>query len=180
MMEVEEVLVEKYQIMTFMVKAAPGKDFAELTQLGLDGMAAMVAFCSSNYGERTGSGYETFEELKYAHQKQIPIIPVKLCFDYPPQPQKVARCPICPWCTHWFPPERDDAGCAQNNFVLRQSLVYIDGLTEEGFYISPNDLARKIYESLRENGLIPKVTHSWDLPKNVFTKDHLGTSCTIS
>ena len=172
---VEYVLCNKYKINTFMVKAAAGQSFAQQTLQGLQGMVVMVAFCSSQYGEKTGVGYETFEELKYAHENQIPIIPVRLCHVYPPQPQKKANGEECPCCCYTPRPERDDWGCGQNDLVLNKALVYIDGLTAEGKYIPSKDLARKIHESLSENGFIRKVGTS-------FEDDacQLCTSCTIS
>ena len=176
MSTVENVLSDRYKINTFMVKAAPGQNFGAQTLAGLGGMAVMVAFCSSQYGEKTGIGYETFEELKFAHENDIPIIPVKLCNVYPPQPQKPAACAkkYCPApFSNMLPPERDDEGCGQNSFVLRNSLVYIDGLTQDGQYIPPADLARKIYESLNKNGFIQQVSLMSFDPKP-------RTSCTIS
>ena len=54
MQEVEDELSNKYKINTFMVKAAPGQSFAKQTLEGLQSMVVMVAFCSSQYGEKTG------------------------------------------------------------------------------------------------------------------------------
>ncbi|CAE7714712.1 unnamed protein product [Symbiodinium sp. CCMP2592] len=173
MQDVETVLSNKYPINTFMVKAAPGESFAKQTLEGLQGMAGMVAFCSSQYGEKTGVGYETFEELKYAHEHQIPVIPVRLCHAYPPQPQKIGE--EAPCCCHTPRPERDDWGCAQNELVLNKSLVYIDGLTAEGKYIPSTDLADKIHASLSNNGFIREVSSSFE-----GDACQLCTPCTIS
>lgn len=174
MQEVEDELSNKYKINTFMVKAAPGQSFAKQTLEGLQSMVVMVAFCSSQYGEKTGVGYETFEELKYAHENQIPIIPVRLCHVYPPQPQKEAKGKECP-CCYTPRPERDDWGCGQNDLVLNKSLVYIDGMTAEGKYIPSKDLARKIHASLSKNDFIREVSTSFE-----GDACHMCTSCTIS
>eukprot|EP00438_Fugacium_kawagutii_P000362 Skav226447 [mRNA] locus=scaffold2660:481300:482643:- [translate_table: standard] len=53
---------------------------------GLNNAKVMVAFCFDDYGEQTGVGFETYDELQYAHEKKIKIIPVKLGEDYPPHP----------------------------------------------------------------------------------------------
>ena len=71
---------------TFMVQGAPGERYGPKTQYGLYYAKAMLAFCSEEYGARTGVGYETYMEVKYAHEQHIPIIPIKLCEPYPPEP----------------------------------------------------------------------------------------------
>ena len=45
----------------------------------------MVAFCTEYYGAKT-AGYGTFQELKYACDKKLPIISVQYGNMYPPQP----------------------------------------------------------------------------------------------
>ena len=67
---------------TFMVEAKPGQSFAELTRMGLGRAKGMVAFCTAEYG----AGYETFRELEYAHDKELPLIPIRLCEVWPPAP----------------------------------------------------------------------------------------------
>ena len=110
MMMVRDAL-EGLKVRTFMVDAKPGQDFGEQTTLGLHSAAAMVAFCTSTYGEKTGAGYETYEELKHAHESngKIFLIPLKLNPQYPPQP----------------PGKQGQALC---QLVFSRSKVFIDGL----------------------------------------------------
>ena len=56
---------------TFMVDAVPGQSFAEQTMQGLTQAKAMVAFCTSDYGQKTGAMYETYQELQFAYEKQL-------------------------------------------------------------------------------------------------------------
>ena len=45
---------------------------------------ALVAFCTEDYGAETGTGYDTYYELKYASQQKLRIIPVQLAEAFPP------------------------------------------------------------------------------------------------
>ena len=87
---------------------------------------AMVAFCTESYGEKTGIGYESYEELKRAFQSHVAIVPLKLCNTYPPQPP-------------------DEAGQFQNAWVLNDTKVRIDdpGMCEH------EKVARTIAEATR-------------------------------
>ena len=71
---------------TFMVHGAPGERYGPKTHYGMVKAKAMAAFCSGEYGAWTGVGYETYWEVKYAHEQHIPIIPIRLCETFPPQP----------------------------------------------------------------------------------------------
>ena len=55
MMMVRDALKE-LGVHVCMVDAKPGQDFGEQTALCLHSAAAMVAFCTSTYGEKTGAG----------------------------------------------------------------------------------------------------------------------------
>ena len=86
----------------FMVKTrGPGDEFGSQTMLGLYRALGIIAFCTADYGAKTGIQYETFRELEYAHQHHLRIIPVQLCETFPPEPA-------------------DEIGRAQNDFVLRK------------------------------------------------------------
>ncbi len=58
------------------------QDFGTETTDGLTGIKAKVVFLFDNYGEKTSSRYSTFWELKYAVERDMPIIPLKLCRDH--------------------------------------------------------------------------------------------------
>ena len=113
MNEVKKALQEA-GVRTFVVDAKPGESFGEQTSAGLFRAAAMVAFCTSQYGERTGAGYETYEELKHAHESngRIYLIPLKLNRLYPPQP-----------------PDADGRALCQ--LVFSRSKVFINGVEEQ-------------------------------------------------
>ncbi|CAK9067806.1 Uncharacterized protein SCF082_LOCUS34249 [Durusdinium trenchii] len=104
-------LLIAHDVPAFTCEPVPGKDLDTVTKEGLAAAKVLVAFCFEDYGERTfGLNYETFDELKYARAQKLKIIPVKLSGIYPPRP----------------PGE----GAQQNAEILRESLVYIDGMTK--------------------------------------------------
>ena len=142
MSNVEHELQQK-GLRTFMVKATAGESFGEQTAHGLANAAVMVAFCSSTYGEKTGVGYETYQELKYVHEhsSECALIPCKMSPLYPPCPP-------------------DDAGQNLCKLVFSPSLVYVDGLEEKNdtpVYIPSGELANKIYEAIEKSGRLKEV-----------------------
>ena len=91
----------------YLVEAGPGAEFGSQTMEGLACVKAMLAVCCEDYGEYTGARYETYHEVRYAWDHQLPIIPLRLCEVYPPQP--------------------DRAGAIQNGFVFHNKLGFIEG-----------------------------------------------------
>ena len=80
-----------------------------------------AAFCTSEYGAKTGAQYETYFEVQFCHQHSVPIFPVKLCPTFPPEPS-------------------DEAGRMQNKFVLTTDLIYAEDLHMN----RPEEIAEKI------------------------------------
>ena len=89
-------------------EATVGQSFADVTWKGLYHAKGMVTFCTSEYGAYTGVGYETFYELEFAHDRRLPLFPIRLCDEWPPAPQNNER------------------GIYQNQLVFKKSLVFID------------------------------------------------------
>ncbi|CAE7227215.1 unnamed protein product [Symbiodinium natans] len=137
--KVEEEL-QKRGIRTFMVKAGPGEDFGLQTARGLVKARVLVAFCSSQYGQRTGAGFETFEELRFvqSHQREISLLPVKLCEVYPPEPP-------------------DEEGRSLCQLAFAPSLVYINGVDKDLNYIAASDVSEKIVQALDKMNLLEEV-----------------------
>ena len=106
MRQVKEALCHKC-VPVDMVKAdfASAK-FGNQTALLLYRAKALLAFCTCDYGEKTGAQYETYIELEYAYQNQLAILPIQLCHEFPPHPP-------------------DEEGRAQNVLVLQRDLVRI-------------------------------------------------------
>ncbi|CAK9083525.1 unnamed protein product [Durusdinium trenchii] len=121
-----QVALESYGIETFMVDVVASQQFSSATREGLVKMRMMAAFCEWDYGSQTDVGYETFQELEYAWENRIPIIPVKLCQDWPPRPP-------------------DEAGRIQNMYVFRKSLIYIDAVA-----MSIQKVAEEIAQAWRQ------------------------------
>lgn len=99
--------LRKIGIKTYMVEVGPGQRFGEDTIEGLCGMEVMVAVCFTNYGQKTSSKYSTYEELEYANNKDIPILPIKFCKEWPPK-------------------SIGDEGNRQNDFIFKPDLLYCD------------------------------------------------------
>ena len=130
MKEVKSQL-ETRNVPVFMVDASTGQDFGQMTCEGLCRAKGMVAFCTSEYGAYTGVGYETFYELEFAHQNQLPLFPIKLCDQWPPAPQNNER------------------GTCQNRFVFKKSLAFAEDLQ----MTNARGVADKIAESVARLGI---------------------------
>merc|ERR1719468_943734 len=73
----------------------------------------MVAFAFEDYGEKTACKYSTYYEVKYAYERGIPILPLRLYAEgsWPPRPTRVDG-------------TIDLIGSRQNEFVFATDLVY--------------------------------------------------------
>ncbi len=97
----------KLGVEVFMVDACAGDKFGEQVMTSLHHMTTLVAFCSSNYGAKTGNVYSTYHELKYANEHKKHILPIKICNEWPPAPS-------------------DYEGRSQNDFVFGKDMLYLD------------------------------------------------------
>ena len=122
-MEEVKRLLDSKDVPVYMVKTrGPGDEFGTLTMLGLYRARGLIAFCTADYGARTGIQYETFKELEYAHQNHLHIIPVQLCENFPPMPE-------------------DELARAQNRFVLRPVIHRIEDKTMQEAERVANEIA---------------------------------------
>ena len=98
-------LLEQRGVPMYMVQTRGlGDRFGPQTTMGLYHAKALLAFCTCDYGEKTGAGYETYVELQYAYQKKLMILPVQLCDIFPPKPI-------------------DEDGCRQNDLVFWTDMI---------------------------------------------------------
>ena len=118
---------EHADVHPYMVEAHGGDAFGVQTVRGVQGMYAMVAFAFDDYGQATGSKYSSFYEVKYAYEKSVPIIPVKLCAQWPPNPPPSAAARAARKSLRG-PAGGDDAQQVphMNDLVFTQDLVYLD------------------------------------------------------
>ena len=129
-------LLDAERVPVYMVQTrGPGDTFGDKTMFGLHHALGMIAFCSEDYGAKTGIQYETFVELRYAHETELPIIPVQLCDAFPPMPP-------------------DDEGRRQNDVVLRRSIHRIVDIGMQ----DTEKVARDIVKAW--NGLQGQLTRS--------------------
>eukprot|EP00438_Fugacium_kawagutii_P029599 Skav235413 [mRNA] locus=scaffold924:43650:44303:+ [translate_table: standard] len=113
----------------YMVDAKEGEDFAEATIEGLGGAWAMIVFGTSEYGAKTGAGYETYEELRYAWDKKLPLFPIQLCERWPPEPKDK---------------DGGSKGKNQNSFMLRDTVIRLSDPEMK----KPQEIAEKLAERL--------------------------------
>ena len=100
-----------------LVEAGATGDFGPMTIKSLAHMDVMVAFCYEDYGEKTGSSYCSYYEVKYVIDNKTPCIALKLYAGaWPPAP------------VHWEndrPGKPDKAGTDQNKFYFSPSKAYL-------------------------------------------------------
>ena len=109
MRKVKELLEAK-EVPVFIVQTqGAGDRFGPQTTMGLYKAKALLAFCTSDYGAKTGAQYETYVELQYAWQKKLIIIPVQLSNTFPPQPD-------------------DEEGSALNDVALLTDVIRIQDI----------------------------------------------------
>ena len=101
---------------SYMVEAGAGSRFGPKTVYGLVEMGVMVAFCSTDYGQKTGSSYCSYYELEYANQHHVPIIPVQMCEEWPPNSDDDKD-------ENGYVEPRCNSGFRMNTFALKPDLV---------------------------------------------------------
>ena len=73
-----------------MVAAKGGDDFGKLTQEYLSEIrlsrGVLICVCTKHYAEKTSSPFSSFEELKFARDFRLDVLPLKVADDYPPRP----------------------------------------------------------------------------------------------
>ena len=94
--EVEQTFREVVRIMKghgcniLMVDAKGGDDFGLLTIQYLNKIRSekgvMVAVCTPHYGEKTASPYSSHQELVFAVDNKLEVLPLKVNEIYPPKP----------------------------------------------------------------------------------------------
>ena len=73
-----------------MVDANAGQSFADLTAgyLGrlVDEKGTLLAVCTKHYGEMTNSAYSSHEEMTFAQDYHVKVLPLRVEDTYPPEP----------------------------------------------------------------------------------------------
>ena len=122
-----------------MVSVESGDDFGLLTMQYLNKIREMqgiiLAVCTRNYGEKTASPYSSHEELVYAHDNKLQVMPLKVEDTYPPEP------PCGP--NHMF--DHDGVARGLIGMVLKPSLEPLDciGTGAEGIADQLEKLLRR-------------------------------------
>ena len=83
-------LLTKHKFEVLMVDADAGDDFGDLTMEYLHRVehekGVMLAVCTAHYGEMTASKFSSHEEVKYARNQGLQVIPLRVVDTYPPEP----------------------------------------------------------------------------------------------
>ncbi|CAE7261595.1 unnamed protein product [Symbiodinium natans] len=142
--EVQKIL-QAHNYDTLMVEADAGEDFGMLTMQYLSQLdeerGILLAVCTEHYGEMTSSKYSSFWELKYAYDRDLAIMPLKVSKVYPPRPPFGADHPY------------DKKGTARGfvKSAMPSSTVYINCLDEPGEnLLAARDIAALIAAKLRK------------------------------
>lgn len=110
-------LLDSHGTPTFLCDPVPGEDVHEVAAEGLAAARLMVAFCSETYGGSSSRDSGTsFAEMKYAFEKKLKVIPIKLG-TFPPRPP-------------------DKEGQAQNALVFKESMQAVDGQTMDEYEVA--------------------------------------------
>lgn len=133
-----------------MVESPPGDDFAKKTVHGLCNAWALVVFGTSEYGAKTGAGYETYWELKYAHDHDLYLVPIQLCKDedWPPAPADF---------------DGGSEGAELNHFVLSKTIVRAVDMQMK----QPERVAKEIAPALLEQATVRAVDMQMEEPDRV-------------
>ena len=86
--ELNEELKKLNFVKSIIVDVAAGDDFESMTIHCLNKMKAMVVFGSEEYGAMTESSYSSYHELKYANRRNIHMIVIQMCEEWPPKPTR--------------------------------------------------------------------------------------------
>ncbi|CAE7247340.1 unnamed protein product [Symbiodinium natans] len=132
--EVTHILkAHEYDIL--LVEAGAGESFGDQVKSHQDRIreedGVLLAVCTRNYAEKTGSPYSTFQELAYADKYSIQVLPLKMT-------------DASPW--ELRPPEKHgNEARALITKVLSPDLAYLDCRS-----LSHPEIARRIAERLRQ------------------------------
>ena len=117
--EVHKLLTE-HNFPNRMVSASGSEDFGMMTLKCLNELKSkggvMIAVCTPHYGEMTSSPYSSNTELRFALDKRIKVLPLKVQDHYPPEPPGGPGHPFDP----------DDTAKAVCDIVFKGSVVYLD------------------------------------------------------
>jgi hypothetical protein len=94
--------LKKLGLEAFIVDANAGDDFGALTMHCLYLMKVLVIIGCDEYGALTENSFSSYFELKDANRRNIHMIVVQMCTDWPPKPTK----------------DKEGRGAQQNSFIL--------------------------------------------------------------
>ena len=121
------------------VDAKAGTDYGLLTMQYLNKVreekGVMLSVCTPHYGEKTASPYSSHQELIYALDNKLEVLPLKVNEIYPPMP------PCGP--NHRFDKARIAPGLI--SMIFKSSVVFVDcvGKTEAEIAIAVEERLRK-------------------------------------
>ncbi|CAE6924272.1 FAP50 [Symbiodinium sp. KB8] len=83
-------ILQAHNFPVLMVDAGVGDDFGKLTQKYLNQIekekGVLICVCTAHYAEKTSSPFSSFEELQFAQNYRLDVLPLKVADVYPPKP----------------------------------------------------------------------------------------------
>ena len=103
-----------------MVAAGGGDNFGRSTMRYLNELqekgGVLICVCTKHYAEKTKSPFSSFEELVYAQDYRLDVLPLKVADVYPPQPPSGPE----------HPHDKDGEAQAVIRMVFRPNVVFQD------------------------------------------------------
>ncbi|CAE7672807.1 unnamed protein product [Symbiodinium sp. CCMP2456] len=83
-------ILKDHNFPVLMVDAGVGDDFGKATMKFLNKIESekgvLICVCTDHYAEKTSSPFCSFEELKFAYEYRVDVLPLKVGDIYPPKP----------------------------------------------------------------------------------------------
>ena len=98
----------------------------------------MLCVCTKHYGEKTSSPFNSHEDLRFALDYKIEVVPLKVEEEYPPKPASGADHPY----------DKDSDADSLIKMVLRRNVHWLDCLSKEKALKSVDWIAREIAKRL--------------------------------
>ncbi|CAE7898738.1 unnamed protein product, partial [Symbiodinium necroappetens] len=113
-------ILQAHNFPVLMVDAGIGDNFGKLTQNYLNKIekekGVLICVCTAHYAEKTSSPYCSFEELQFAKDYRLDVLPLKVADVYPPKPPGGPK----------HPHDKDCEAEALIKMVFRPNLSYKD------------------------------------------------------
>ncbi|CAE7522273.1 FAP50, partial [Symbiodinium necroappetens] len=113
-------ILQAHNFPVLMVDAGIGDNFGKLTQNYLNKIekekGVLICVCTAHYAEKTSSPFSSFQELQFALDYSLDVLPLKVADVYPPKPPGGPK----------HPHDQDCEAEALIKMIFRPNLAYKD------------------------------------------------------